>query len=155
MTSLKLGLYALLLEISAWSGVSLLDTGPDARLAWYLTTHLLASALLSFAVSLLLPVSTHRQRLPLFLLMTGFSYAVPIAGFIGVLVGTLLLRAYRSPDIVPEFESVNQYTRWQNMMRDYFRKRTGVTGGQVVAIEPSDISTAFKFDAGAAGEAIR
>lgn len=57
--------------------------------------------------------------------------------------------------IVPEFESVNQYTRWQNMMRDYFRKRTGVTGGQVVAIEPSDISTAFKFDAGAAGEAIR
>ena len=105
MTSLKLGLYALLLEISAWSGVTLLDAGPDARLAWYLTTHLLASALLSFAVSLLLPVSTHRQRLPLFLLMTGFSYAVPIAGFIGVLVGTLLLRAYRSPEIAPEFES--------------------------------------------------
>lgn len=57
--------------------------------------------------------------------------------------------------IAPEFESIKQYTRWQNMMREYFRKRTGVEGGQVVAIEPSEVLSAFKFDAAAAGEALR
>mgnify|MGYP000918910439 FL=1 len=71
MTSLKLGIYAFMMEISAWSGISLFDTGDDIKLSWYLVTHLLASALLSLATSTLLPAGGTRQRLPLLLLMTG------------------------------------------------------------------------------------
>ena len=105
MTSFKLGFSAFMMEVSAWSGISLLDTGDDIKLSWYLVTHLLASALLSLAASTLLPAGGTRQRLPLLLLMTSFSYAVPVAGFIGVLFGTLLLRMYHAPDKPPEFES--------------------------------------------------
>lgn len=47
--------------------------------------------------------------------------------------------------IIYEMESVSQFTKWQNDMRQYFRKRTGITGGQIVAIEPSDIIGAYAF----------
>lgn len=45
--------------------------------------------------------------------------------------------------IMPEFESVSQMTRWQNEMRAYFRNRTGIEGGQIVAIEPSEIISTY------------
>lgn len=47
--------------------------------------------------------------------------------------------------IVPEFESISQFTKWQNEMRAYFRERTGITGGQIVAIEPSEIVSVYPF----------
>lgn len=47
--------------------------------------------------------------------------------------------------IVPEFESISQFTKWQNEMRAYFRERTGIKGGQIVAIEPSEVITAYAF----------
>lgn len=106
MASLKLGLSALLLEIGAWSGVLLIDGGADQRLAWYLLVHLGASLLLAAATAALLPAGPPRQRLRLLLLMAACCYGVPIAGFVGVAVGTLLLRVYRSPETRPAFESL-------------------------------------------------
>lgn len=106
MASLKLGLSALLLEIGAWSGVLLIDGGTDQRLAWYLLVHLGASLLLAAATAALLPAGPPRQRLRLLLLMAACCYGVPIAGFVGVAVGTLLLRVYRSPQARPAFESL-------------------------------------------------
>lgn len=106
MASLKLGLYALLLEVGAWSGLWVLDIPTDARLAWFLVVHLLASLLLSAAASMLLPAGPLHQRLRLLLLMTGCSYGVPVAGFLGVIVGVLLLRVYRAQPARPDFESL-------------------------------------------------
>lgn len=47
--------------------------------------------------------------------------------------------------IAPEFESISQYTKWQNMMREFFRERTAIKGGQIVAIEPSEVIHAYPF----------
>lgn len=48
-------------------------------------------------------------------------------------------------DPVPEFESQNQYLKWCNAMRAYFRARTAIRGGQIVAIEPSDIADVYEY----------
>jgi tetratricopeptide (TPR) repeat protein len=106
MNSLKLGLYALTLEISAWSGIWLVDANTDAQLLWYLIVHLFASLLLATAAAMLLPIGSPRQRLHLLLLMAGCSYGIPIAGFIGVIVGVLLLRIYSTKPARPAFESL-------------------------------------------------
>lgn len=106
MASLKFGLYALMLEIGAWSGVWLLDVDADARLAWFLVVHLLASLLLAVAAAMLLPAGPPRQRLRLLTLMTGCCYGVPVAGFIGITVGVLLLRVYRAKPARPAFDSL-------------------------------------------------
>ena len=74
MASLKLGLYALMLEISAWTGVFLLDAGNDAKLSWYLIIHLFASLLLATFAAALLPAGPARQRIALLCLMAGCSY---------------------------------------------------------------------------------
>ena len=63
MGSLKLGLYALTLELAAWGGgLRLASEASDQALAWYLLVHLFASFLLSACAALLLPVGSRRQR---------------------------------------------------------------------------------------------
>lgn len=106
MASLKLGLYALLVEIGAWTMVFTVDTDPDSRLAAFLFLHLIASVLLAVCAAALLPTGNPRQKLWLILLLAGCCYGVPVAGFIGVAVGTLLLRLYRAPPPRPVFDSL-------------------------------------------------
>jgi len=47
--------------------------------------------------------------------------------------------------IIPEFETVSDYTRWRNEISAFFRERTGIKGGQIVAIEPSEVVSAYPF----------
>lgn len=106
MINHKLGIYALLLEINAWSGPLFLESGSDALLLWYLGEHALASLLLGFFAWTLLPAHSTKPRTPSILLFAGFCYAIPIAGFIGALLAALTLRFYRRPANQEEFDSV-------------------------------------------------
>lgn len=106
MLNQKLAVYAALLEIGAWSGGLLFEGHSDSTLAWYLLVHAAASFLLALAAILLLPGETTRPRLAVLLLMAGCSYAVPIAGFIGVIAGTIYLRLFRSQEPTQAFDSV-------------------------------------------------
>lgn len=104
MTSLKLGIAAVTFEIAAW-GTTILDTENDVRLFAYLSLHLLASVLLALALSALLSTGSLRQRGMMVLLITACSYAIPVAGFLGMLIGTLMLQTYRKAPAAPEFKS--------------------------------------------------
>ena len=104
MTSLKLGIAAVTFEIAAW-GTTVLDTENDVRLFAYLGLHLLASVLLALALSALLSTGSLRQRGMMVLLITACSYAIPVAGFLGMLIGTLMLQTYRKAPDAPEFKS--------------------------------------------------
>lgn len=106
MASLKLGFYALFLEISAWAGIILFDASNDAKLSWYLIIHFFASLLLAAVAAALLPAGPARQRIALLGLMAACSYGIPVAGFIGVTVGVILLRLYRAPPEQEAFESL-------------------------------------------------
>lgn len=101
----KFGLYALTLELSAWSAGALLDSQSDSTLLWYLVLHGAASLLLASAAILLLPPAFARPRRPVLLLMAGCSFAVPIFGFVGVLAGIVILRTYRYHEKIAPFES--------------------------------------------------
>jgi hypothetical protein len=106
MASLKFGWYALLVEISAWTMLFTADGDSDAHLSAFLLLHLFASILLAVCAAALLPTGNARQKFWLMLLMAGCCYGVPIAGFIGVAVGTLLLRLYRAPPPRQVFDSL-------------------------------------------------
>ena len=107
MGSLKLGLYALTLELAAWGGgLRLASEASDQALAWYLLVHLFASFLLPACAALLLPVGSRRQRGLFLFMMTGFAYGIPVAGFIGIAIGILWLRLYRTPNAPPIFASL-------------------------------------------------
>lgn len=106
MASHKLALYALLLEVAAWSGIALPGAHANTLLLWYLLLHGAASLLLASYATLLLPAALTRPRRPVLLLMAGCSYAVPILGFIGVLAAIIVLRTYSHRVIEPEFESL-------------------------------------------------
>lgn len=106
MLNLKFALSALLLEIGAWTGPMLLTSRGDAALASYLLVHALACLMLSLFLLPLLSGEQARPRLPVLALMAAFSYAVPIAGFVGVLLGVVVLRIYRSPTAQGDFESL-------------------------------------------------
>lgn len=106
MLNLKFGLSALALEIGAWSGPVLLQGRGDAALASYLLVHALACLMLSLFLLPLLSGEQAKPRLPVLGLMAAFSYAVPLAGFVGVLVGVIVLRVYRSPAGQSDFESL-------------------------------------------------
>ena len=101
-----LGFLAFLLEIGAWTGVVLIGASNDVMLAWYLTLHLLASLALAFFVGLLLPARVPRERIPLVLLLAAFSYGVPVAGFVGLVIGALMLRFHRPPVAKSDFETL-------------------------------------------------
>lgn len=104
MTSQKLGIAAVTFEIAAW-GTTIFDTGNDVRLFAYLSLHLLASLLLALALSALLSTGNLRQRGMMVLLIAACSYAIPVAGFLGMLIGTLMLQTYRKAPEAPEFKS--------------------------------------------------
>jgi len=106
MLNAKIGISAVFMELTAWGGPLLLQENSDSALASYLLAHALASALLSLFVLPLLRATQSRPRLPILILLTLWIYAVPIAGFLGMLAGALVLRYYRSPSIHSTFESL-------------------------------------------------
>jgi tetratricopeptide (TPR) repeat protein len=106
MLNPKLGLSAALLEINAWSGPLLFESNSDLLLLWYLGMHAVASLLLASFVQAFLPANRTRPRWATLLLLAGFSYAVPIAGFVCVLASSLLLRFYKLPPTGSAFESL-------------------------------------------------
>lgn len=106
MLNLKFALSALLLEIGAWTGPLLLTGRSDAALVSYLLVHALACLMLSLFLLPLLSGEQAKPRLPVLALMAAFSYAIPVAGFVGVLLGVVVLRIYRSPATQGDFESL-------------------------------------------------
>lgn len=106
MLNLKLGLSALLLEVGAWSSQALLRGHSDAALATYLTTHAGASVLLSLAVLPLMASARARPRWTAVALTATFSFAVPVAGFIGILLAVVVLRTYQTPARPEDFGSL-------------------------------------------------
>ncbi|MFN4342387.1 MAG: tetratricopeptide repeat protein [Azonexus sp.] len=106
MLNAKLGLTAALLEINAWTGPLLFESNSDLVLFWYLAGHALASLLLATFVLALQPKERVRPRRATLLLLAGFSYAVPIAGFLCVLAGSLLLRFYKLAPASSGFDSL-------------------------------------------------
>lgn len=106
MPNAHLGLFALLLELAAWSGSSLFGNHADGVLLWYLVMHGAASLLLAAFAILLLPWAFARPRRSVLLMMASCTYAVPILGFVGVLAGIVILRTYRHRVESPEFESL-------------------------------------------------
>lgn len=122
MVNLKLGIAAMLLELGAWSGPLLLGGHTDSALASYLLVHALACVMLSLFLFPLLSTRQARPRLGIVLLMMVCSYAVPIAGFLGVLAAALVLRLYRVPATHVDFESLqmpefDQHQRRQGHFR--------------------------------------
>ena len=122
MVNLKLGIAALLLELGAWSGPLLMGGNTDSALASYLLVHALACVMLSLFLFPLLSTRQARPRLAIVLLMMVCSYAVPLAGFLGVLAAALVLRLYRKPATHTEFESLqmpefDQHQRRQGHFR--------------------------------------
>jgi len=122
MVNLKLGIAAVLLELGAWTGPLLLQGRTDSALASYLLVHALASALLSLFLFPLLATRQAKPRLGIVLLMLVCSYAVPIAGFFGVLVAAMVLRLYRKPATHADFSALqmpefDQHQRRQGQFR--------------------------------------
>ncbi len=122
MLNLKLGLSALGLEVSAWSGAWLLAERSDAALASYLLLHAAASVLLSLSLLPLLPPRLSKPRWATLLLMTACSYAVPVAGFLGVIAAFVILRLYRRGTLPEDFDAVqlpefDQHQRRQSQFR--------------------------------------
>ncbi|MFY3386424.1 hypothetical protein [Paracidovorax sp. MALMAid1276] len=106
MVNLKLGLSALLLEVGAWSGPALLQGRSDVALAAYLVVHAGASVLLALAL-LPLTVSTRaRPRWAVLTLAAAFSFTVPVAGFLGILLAVVVLYVYRAPTRPEDFGSL-------------------------------------------------
>ena len=106
MINIKLGLGALLLEIGAWTGPALLREHSDSALAAYLVVHAGACALLALTLLPLLTSARARPRRAALAMMWVFSFAVPIAGFIGILLAVLVLRIYRTPVTADDFMSL-------------------------------------------------
>ena len=106
MLNLKFGLSALLLEIAAWSGPLFWFAQSDAALIGYLLTHALASVLLAFFALPLLMQKTAKPRWAVVSLIATISYAVPVGGFVGVVIALLVLRFYRSHEKAAAFDSV-------------------------------------------------
>lgn len=104
MPDFKIGLLAVLSELGAWAVATQAGLPPDAALVFYLIAHGIASFLAAVFAIVFLP-SAH-PRLPTLLLMATGSYAVPVFGFVGLLLGVLLLRAFRNRRPREEFESL-------------------------------------------------
>jgi len=107
MLSTKWGLWAIVMELTAWAGPVLLDGHSDAALLSYLLAHAAACVLLAVFTLPLLSAEQSRPRMPMLALMAVCSYAVPLAGFIGVFLGTLVLRVYRAARPIEDFQSVH------------------------------------------------
>jgi len=122
MLNIKWGLTALGLELGAWSGTWLLSERSDAALASYLLLHAAASALLALSLLPLLPRRLARPRWATWSLMAACSYAVPVAGFLGVALAFAILRNLRHKPATDDFDSVHlpdfdQHQRRQSQFR--------------------------------------
>lgn len=107
MLNTKLGVAAILMELSAWSGPILLYGQSDAALASYLLLHAGASGLLALLVLPLLPNrDTLQPRGAVLVLMALCSYAVPVLGFVGMLAAVLVLRFHQPTHTQAQFESL-------------------------------------------------
>jgi len=106
MLNLKFGLSALLLEAAAWSGPALLRERSDLALASYLGAHALASVLLALALLPFMAAERARPRWAVLALTACFSFAVPVAGFAGAVLATLVLYVYRTPARPADFGSL-------------------------------------------------
>jgi hypothetical protein len=106
MLNFKFGLTALLLEIGAWSGSALLQGRSDLALAAYLAAHAGASVLLALALLPLTASERARPRWAVLTLAAAFSFAVPVAGFVGVVLAVLVLYVYRAPARPEDFGSL-------------------------------------------------
>ncbi len=102
----KLGLYALTLESSAWAGL-LLGSTSDAALLAYLVAHAAASFLLGLAAIAFLPASLRRRRMPVLLLLTATGFAVPVLGFVAVILGIVMLHSLPPAKPEGQFEAVS------------------------------------------------
>ena len=126
MLNLKWGWAALGLELSAWSGAWLLAERSDAALLSYLLLHGAASLLLSLALLPLLPQRLIKPRWATLLLMAAFSYAVPVAGFAGVLLAFIILRVYRRGAEAKAFGSVQLPEFDQHQLRQSQFRHAGM-----------------------------
>ena len=126
MLNLKWGWAALGLELSAWSGAWLLAERSDAALLSYLLLHGAASLLLSLALLPLLPQRLIKPRWATLLLMAAFSYAVPVAGFAGVLLAFIILRVYRRGAEAEAFGSVQLPEFDQHQLRQSQFRHAGM-----------------------------
>ncbi|AVO41811.1 hypothetical protein [Simplicispira suum] len=122
MLNLKLGLSALMLELGAWSGPLLLGGHTDSALASYLLVHAFACVLLALFAFPLVARRKAKPRLGILSLMAICSYAVPVAGFFGVLVAAIILRVYRRPSGQLDFDSLqmpefDEHQRRQSNLR--------------------------------------
>ena len=113
MLNLKLGLSALGLELSAWSTLILLQERSDGALLSYLLLHAAASVALSLTLLPLLPKRLASPRWAALLLMVACSYAVPVAGFLGVVAAFVVLRLYRRAKVVLLLFSRSQHRTWR------------------------------------------
>ena len=106
MLNLKFGLSALLLEVAAWSGSTLWQDRSDLALATYLAAHASASVLLALALLPLMATKRARPRWAVLTLTAAFSFAVPVAGFVGIMLAILVLYIYRAPVRPDDFDSL-------------------------------------------------
>lgn len=106
MLNFKLGAAAVMLELGAWGGPMWLGARSDGALASYLLVHAIACVLLSLVLFPLISPRRARPRWAILLLMTVSSYAVPVAGFVGVVVCAMVLRLHRKPAKHVAFEAV-------------------------------------------------
>ncbi len=106
MLSLKLGLSAMGLELGAWSTLTLLEQHSDAALASYLLLHGTASALLALTLLPFMHPRLAQPRWAAWLLIWACSYAVPIAGFLGVIAAFLVLSLHRKARSKADFSTL-------------------------------------------------
>lgn len=126
MLNLKWGLLAFLLEGGAWSGAYLLHAHSDAALASYLAMHLAASILLALFLFPFLPRRIAHPRWAAMLLIIACSYAIPVAGFVGVLAAFVILRVYRAQKARDDFETLQlpEFDQHQRVLRTF--RHTGM-----------------------------
>ncbi|HYR26603.1 MAG TPA: tetratricopeptide repeat protein [Aquabacterium sp.] len=105
MLDVRLAVPAVLSEAAALSS-PLWVSHADGTLAIYLLLHALACILMALFLLPLLRGEQARPRGAVLALLAGFSYAVPVAGFLCAILGTVLLNRYRSPKPKVAFESL-------------------------------------------------
>lgn len=126
MLNIKLGLSAIGLELSAW-GAGLLQQGhSDTALLSYLLLHGAASVLLSLSLLPLLPPRLTRPRWAALALMVACSYAIPLAGFGGVLAAFVVLRLYRGQHSAVVFETLQTPEFDQHQKRHSALRQVGL-----------------------------
>ncbi|OYW31069.1 MAG: hypothetical protein B7Z51_05730 [Methyloversatilis sp. 12-65-5] len=89
MGASKFGLLALLTELGALQALRVVEHADQALLA-YLAIHAPASGLLALAVYTLIPARQSKPRASVLALLFSCIFFVPLLGFVGVVIGTLL-----------------------------------------------------------------